>query len=68
MNNPRTRLPSPRSLWDLWIFAALDRKNPRFLGSFGSLQSGRRLPIIWAAVLPHHRAYRSVHGGSMDYV
>jgi hypothetical protein len=29
-------------------------------------QSGRRLPIIWAAVLPHHRAYRSVHGGSMD--
>ena len=25
---------------------------------------GRRLAIIWLADLPHHRAYRSVHGGS----
>ena len=28
-------------------------------------KSGRRLPISWAAVLLHHRAYRSVHGGSI---
>jgi len=27
-------------------------------------ESGRRPSIIWTAVLPHHRAYRSVHGGS----
>ena len=29
------------------------------------LLSSRRPPIIWAAVLSHHHAYRSVHGGSM---
>ena len=28
------------------------------------IPSGRRLAIIWLADLPHHRAYRPVHGGS----
>jgi hypothetical protein len=36
------------------------------LNTLCSLKSSRRLPIIWAAVLSHHRAYRSVHGGSMN--
>ncbi len=31
------------------------------------LESGRRLPISWAADLPHHRTYRSVYGGSKVY-
>jgi hypothetical protein len=29
------------------------------------MESSRRVPINWVAVLSHHRAYRSVHGGSM---
>ena len=28
------------------------------------VESSRRLPISWVADLSHHRAYRSVHGGS----
>ena len=31
-------------------------------------QSGRRQAISSPADLPHHRAYRSVHGGSSVYV
>jgi len=29
-----------------------------------AVRLGRRLAITWLADLPHHRAYRSVHGGS----
>jgi hypothetical protein len=46
----------------------IEKRKVRTVTELSWLQSGRRLPIIWAAVLPHHRAYRSVHGGSMDYV
>ena len=32
----------------------------------GKLSKSSRRPFIsWTAVPPHHRAYRSVHGGSM---
>jgi len=30
-------------------------------------QSDRRLAISWLAVLPHHRTYGSVYGGSEIY-
>ena len=30
-------------------------------------ESGRKIGIISLSVLPHHRAYRSVHGGSLIY-
>ena len=36
-------------------------------GHRGFAKSGRRLPINWATDLPHHRAYRSVHGSSLVY-
>ena len=31
-------------------------------------QSSRRLPIIWTAVLSHHRTCRSAYGGSVTWV
>ena len=31
-------------------------------------ESSRRLTINWLAVLSHHRAYRSVHGGSLVFI
>ena len=31
------------------------------------IQSGRRSPISWVTDLPHHRAYCSVHGGSIKH-
>ena len=42
--------------------------NPSKFKALQTLQSSRRLTISWLADLSHHRAYGSVHGGSLVFI